>query len=145
MAFITFLFSGHPPQSNSPPTIFSVVVVQSLSSVQLFETPWIVARQASLPSTIPWSLLKFTSIESVMLSLPLPPPSPSAFSLSHHQGLFPVSWLFTSGVQSIGASASGLPTKIQGSFPLRLTGLISSLSKGLSTFYFGRAICLVRS
>ena len=41
-------------------------------------------------------------------------------------GSFPMSWLFASRGQSIGASASApvLPTSIQGWFPLRLTGLI---------------------
>ena len=43
-----------------------------------------------------------------------------------------MSWLFASGGLSIGASASVLPMSIQGWFPLRLTGLISVLSKGLS-------------
>ena len=38
----------------------------------------------------------------------------------------------TSGSQSIGISASVLPMNIQGWFPLRLTALISLLSKGLS-------------
>ena len=42
-------------------------VVQSLSRVQLFATPWTAACQASLSFTISWSLLKFMSIESVML------------------------------------------------------------------------------
>ena len=42
--------------------------VQSLSRVQLFATPWIAARQASLSFTISWSLLKFMFIESVMPS-----------------------------------------------------------------------------
>ena len=40
-------------------------------------------------------------------------------------GSFQVSWLFASGGQSIGASASVLPMNIQGWFPLELTGLIS--------------------
>ena len=44
-----------------------IVVVQSLSHVQLFVTPWSAARQASL-STISQSLLKLMSIESVMPS-----------------------------------------------------------------------------
>ena len=44
------------------------VAVQSLSHVQLFETPWTVAHQASLSFTISRSLVKFMSIESVMLS-----------------------------------------------------------------------------
>ena len=45
---------------------------------------------------------------------------------------FPMSWLFTSGDQSIGASASVLSMNIQGWFPLGLTGLIPLQSKGLS-------------
>ena len=46
-------------------------------------------------------------------------------------GSFPVSQLFASDGQSIGASASAsvLPVHIQGWFPLRMTGLISLLSK----------------
>ena len=45
-----------------------------------------------------------------------------------------MSQLFTSGDQNTEALASGsvLPKSIQGLFPLRLTGLISLLSKGLS-------------
>ena len=46
----------------------AVVVVQSLSRVQLFETPWTAAQQALPFSTISQSLLKFMSIESVMPS-----------------------------------------------------------------------------
>ena len=44
------------------------VVVQSLSHVQLFETPWIAGHQASLSITNSWGLLKLMSIESVMPS-----------------------------------------------------------------------------
>ena len=44
------------------------VVVQSPTHVQFFGTPWTVACQAPLSSTISWSLLKFMSIKSVMLS-----------------------------------------------------------------------------
>ena len=47
-------------------------------------------------------------------------------------GSFPMSQLFTSGGQSIRASAPVHPVNIQGWFPLGLTGLISLLSKGLS-------------
>ena len=52
-------------------------------------------------------------------------------------GSFPVHWLFASGGQSIGASASAsvLPMNIQGWFPLGVTGLISLLSKGLSRVF----------
>ena len=44
-----------------------VVIVQLVSHVLLFVTPWTVAHQASLSFTISWSLLRLMSIESVML------------------------------------------------------------------------------
>ena len=64
--------------------------VQSLSHVQLFVTPWIAARQASLFITISQSSLRPVSIESVMPSshLILSSPSPPAPNPSQHQGLF---------------------------------------------------------
>ena len=46
-------------------------------------------------------------------------------------GAFPMSQLFASDDQTTGPSMSVLPTSIQGWFPLRLTSLISLLSKGL--------------
>ena len=42
-------------------------VVQSLSRVHLFMTPWSPAGQEPLSFTISWSLFRFMSIESVML------------------------------------------------------------------------------
>ena len=45
-----------------------VVVLQPLGLLQLFLTSWTEACQAPLSFTISWSLLTFTSIESVMLS-----------------------------------------------------------------------------
>ena len=48
--------------------LLKLKVVKSLSYVQLFVTPWTGVRQASLFFTISWSLLKLTSIESVMPS-----------------------------------------------------------------------------
>ena len=53
-------------------------------------------------------------------------------------GSFPMSWLFTSGGQSIGASASAsvLPMYIQGSFPLELTGLIPCCQRTLRILQF---------
>ena len=45
--------------------IFFLVVVQSLSCVWLFATPWTTAHQASLSFSISWSLLKLMSFESV--------------------------------------------------------------------------------
>ena len=43
-------------------------VVQSFSHVQLFETPWTIAHQAFLSSTVFWRLLKVIFVTSVMLS-----------------------------------------------------------------------------
>ena len=59
---------------------------------------------------------------------------PQSFPAS---GSFPVSRLFTSRGQGIGASASTpvLPMNIQGWYPLGLTGLISLQSKGLSRVF----------
>ena len=49
-------------------TDFLAVAVQSLSRVQFFATPWLEIHQASLSFMISLSLLKFISIELVMLS-----------------------------------------------------------------------------
>ena len=69
--------------------------------------------------------------------------SSSVVSFSSHlqsfpaSGSSPVSQLFTSDSQRIGASASAsfLPVNIQDWFPLGWTGLISLLSKGLSRVF----------
>ena len=70
-------------------------------------------------------------------SRPLPSPSPPAFNFSPASGSFPMSWLFTSGGQNVGVSASVsvLPVNIQDWFPLGLIGLISLQSKGLSRIF----------
>ena len=82
------------------------VVVQLLSSVQLFVTPLTAAYQAPLSFTISWNLLKFISIELVMISyhlihfhtlLLLPSIFPSIRVFSNE-------WLFASGGQSVGTS-----------------------------------------
>ena len=107
-------------------------VLQLLSHVQLFATPWTAACQTPLSSTISWNLLKFTFIEPVRL--------PNHLILCHPlfllpflaSGSFPMSWLFASSCQSTGASASVLSMNTQGCFPLGWTGLISWLSKGLN-------------
>ena len=67
------------------------------------------------------------AIQPSYSQMPSPPP---ALNLCQH----PVSQLFASGYKNTGAStsASVLPMSIQGCFPLRLTGLISLVSKGPS-------------
>ena len=104
-----------------------------LSRVQLFANPYTAACQASLSCTISWSLIKLMSIELVMPSnhLILVTPFSSCPQSFPASGFSPMSWLFASGGQTIGASASVLPICIQDLFPLGLTGLIL-LSKGLS-------------
>ena len=69
-------------------TKVSINTVQSLSHVRLFTIPWTEANQASLSITNSGSLLRLKSIKSVMPSHTLSSPSPPAFNLSQHQGLF---------------------------------------------------------
>ena len=72
-------------------TLLNYYLFQALSHVPLFMIPWNEACQSSLPFTISWSLLKFMSIELVMLSNYLIlccPFFPFAFNLSQHQSLF---------------------------------------------------------
>ena len=91
--------------------------VQSLSRVQLFVTPWIAARQASLSITNSQSSFKLMSIESVMH----PAISSSVVPFSSCPQFLPawvfsnVCQLFTWGGQSAGVSAlaSVLPMNTQ--------------------------------
>ena len=113
-----------------------VIVVQLLSHIHLSATPWTAASQASL-STVSGSLLKFMSIELLMPSnhLVLGCPLLLLSSIIPSIRVFPKSWLFASGGQSTGASASAsvLTVNIQDWLPLGLTALISLQSKGLSS------------
>ena len=82
--------AGHPVKDQNSKRIFAVVV-QLLSRVRLFVTPWTAARLDSLLFSMSQSLLKLMSIESMKTSnqlIPLSSPSPPAFDLSQHQGLF---------------------------------------------------------
>ena len=66
-----FCFSGEPWLMLITLYQFYVsmlIVVQLLSRVGLFVTPWTAAHQASLSITNSWSLLKLMSTESMMLS-----------------------------------------------------------------------------
>ena len=73
--------------------------------------------------------------DAIQPSHPLLSPSPFAFNLSQHQGLFQWIRFFASGGQSIGvsASASVFPMDIDDWSPLGWTGWISLQSKGLSS------------
>ena len=99
--------------------------------------------QASLSFTISLSLLN-----SCPLSQWWQPTTSSCVTLFSRPQCFPVSGsflttqLFTSGAQSIGgsASASVLPTNIQGWSPLGLIGLISLQFMGLSRVFSSTTI-----
>ena len=126
------------PYSLVPFNCLRPVVVQLPSHIRLSMTPWTAAHQASLSLTISQSLPKFISIESLMPSIS----SSATFFSSCPQsfpasGSLPVSWLFASGGQRIGAStsASVLLMSIQGWFPLKLTSLMPLLFKGLSRIF----------
>ena len=109
--------------------IIQVSSVQSLNRVKLFATPWTAACQTSLSITNSEGLFKLMSIKSVMLCnhLILCHPFSSHLQSFPASGSFLMSQFFSSGGQSIGASAlpSVLPKSIQGWFPLRWTSLIS--------------------
>ena len=102
---------------NDSNVLLSSVQFSPLSRVQFFVTLWTAARQASLSIAHSWSLPKLTFIESVIPSnhLILCHPLLLCLQSSPASGSFLMSWLFASGRQSIGvsASASVLPVNIQ--------------------------------
>ena len=113
--------------------------VFSGSDMSDFVTPWTAACQACLSFTTSQSLLNSCPLSQwyhqTISSFVIPFSSclqsfPASVSL-------PMSWLFPSHGQRIGASASAsvLSMNIQGCFPLGWTGLISLLSKGLSRVF----------
>ena len=112
------------------------VPVQLLSCVRLFVThglmlPWSSPIPGACSNSCPSSLWCHpTTSSSVTLFSSCLQSFPASQS-------FPMSWLFASGGQSIGASASAsvLAMNIQGWFPLGLTDLIALLSKGLSRVF----------
>ena len=112
-------------------------VVQSLSCVRLFVSPWTAARQASLSrhylpelaqTHIHWAGDAYLILVTLLFSCPQSFPGFWSFSMSQ---------LFAPGAQ-IGASpsASVPPMNVQVWFPSGLTGLISLQSKGLSRVFF---------
>ena len=113
------------------------IVVQSLSCVWLCDP-----TGCSTPGfPVHHQLLELAQIHVHRVSDAVQPshflPSPSSALSFPASGSFPMSRLFMSGGQSIGASASAsvLPVNIQDWSPLGLTGLISSQSKGLSRVF----------
>ena len=113
-------------------------ISQSLSHVQLFATPWIAARQASLSITNSQSSLTRPSSQwcHPATSSSVVPFSSCPQSLPASES-FPMSQLFAWGGHSTGVSAlaSFLPKKSQGWSPSERTGWISLQSRGLSSVF----------
>ena len=116
------------------------MVVQLLSCVQLFGTPWAVEIQVSLSFTISQSWLKLMSIDAmsqwyhptISSSITRFSSGPQSFPESEYS---PISQCFASGGQIIGVSSSVLSMTIQDWFPLGWTGGISLQFKWLSTVF----------
>ena len=134
---------GQPKPTNAH-YVTSCLVTKSCLTLR---NPMDCSTAASLPLTIPRSLPKFISMNqwchpTISSSIALFSFCLQSFPAS---GSFPMNQLFASGGQSIRASASGsvLPKSIQGWFSLRLTDLISLLSKGLSRVFSSTTVLLV--
>ena len=104
--------------TSAVPNMSWLNVVQSLSCVRLFATPWTAAHQASLSITNTWSSLELMSIESVMPSnhlvvchpLLLPSTFPSIRVFSNESvlhNMWPKYWSFSFSV-SLSNDYSGL-------------------------------------
>ena len=116
-----------------------VVVVQSLSRVRLCDP-----MDCSAPGfPIHHQLLELAQIhvrwvgDATQPFHPLSSPSPPAFNLSQHQGLF--QWVGSlhqvAKILKLQLQHPVLPMNIQGWFPLESTGLISLQSKGFSRVF----------
>ena len=90
----------------------------TISNFRQTQSTWASCPLSRCHPTISSSVIPFSCLQSFPAS-----------------GSFLMSWLFSSGGQSIEASASVLPINIQGWFPLGLTGLISLQFKGLSRVF----------
>ena len=106
-----------------------VVAVQSLNHIQHFATPWMGACLASILSPSPGACSNSCPLSRwchPTISSSVVPFSSCLQSFSASGSFLKISQLFSSGSQSIGASAlaSVLPMNIQDRFPLGSTGLI---------------------
>ena len=125
-----------PRKEPEPLSLMYISSVQSLNHDRLFANQWCAARQASLPITNSWRLLKLMSIASVMPSnhlilchpLLLPPSIFPSIKVFSSESVLHIRWPSI----RVSASASVLPMNIQDWFTLELISLISLQSKGLS-------------
>ena len=116
----------------------SIPVLQSLSHVWLFVTPWTTAWLPGPPlSPRVCSTLIYVHwvSDAIQPSHPLLPPSPPAFNLSQHQSLFQWvgSWHQVTKVLELQLQHPSFQWIFRFDF-LRMTGLVSLLSEGQSKF-----------
>ena len=120
---------------NKPWKMVSIIIaiVQSLSPV------WLQHNRLPCPAPSPGVCSNFYPLNWWCHPTISSSVAPYSFCLQSFPALgsFPLSWLFASSGQSIGASvsASVLPMNIQDWFPLGGTSWISVLSKGLSRVF----------
>ena len=117
----------------------SIVVIQSLSHVQLFATPWTAKHQTPLSVTVSQSFLKFKSIELVMLCnhlilcqplLLLPSIFPSIKVFSNESTLcirWPKYWSFSFSISSSNEYSVLISFRIDWFVSLALQGILESL------------------
>ena len=137
-------FSKKKKKKNTSQGCAAIIAVQSLSHVWLCKPqglqhtrlPCPSPSPGACPNSSPWNQWCHPTISSFVM------PFSSRLQSFPTSGSLPVSQLFASGGQSIGASASAsvLPMNIQGWFPLGLTGLISLQSEGLSRVFFSTTV-----
>ena len=123
-------------------------LVQSLSRVWIFTTPWTVASKASLSITNSWSLPKPMSIELVMLSshlilchlLPLLPPIlPSIRVFSNESTLrmrWPKYWSFSFSISPSNENPELISFRMDWLDPLAVQGTLKSLQHHSSKHQF---------
>ena len=131
------------------------VVVQSLSCVQLFATPWTAACQASLSFTISWSLLKLKTLEPVIPSnhlilccplLLLPPILPSIRVFSNEMVLcirWPKHWSFS--INPSNGYSGLLSFRIDWLELLAVQGILKSLLQHYNSSINSSALSLLHS
>ena len=138
---------AHSYQAQQQNFWFLIVVVESLSCVQLFVTPWTAACQASLSFTTCQSLLRFMSIESVMPSnhlilcrplLLLPSIFPSIRVFSNESSLhirWSKYWSFNFSISSSNKYSVLISFRIARSDLLPVQGTLKSLNSGWFCLY----------
>ena len=97
--------------------LHKVVVVQLLSRVQLFATPWTAAHQTPLSPGVFAQTHVHWVYDAIHLLHPLLPPSLRALNLSQHQGLFQWSQLFAVQFSSVAQSCLTLCNPMDRSMP----------------------------